>query len=87
MMTTLDGNSIAGTLRAVFGGEMTEAAGTCATCRASGPLAELRVYRDAPGVVARCRRCESLLLVIVERRGMACVDVSGFAMLEPPTQV
>lgn len=84
MMTTLDGNSIAGTLRAVFGGEMTRAAGTCATCGATRPLAELQVYLDAPGIVARCRDCEGLLLVIVDRRGIACIDASGFAALEPP---
>lgn len=85
-MTTVDGNAIAGTLRAVFGAEMTTSVGTCGTCRASGPIAQLRVYRDAPGVVARCPHCESVLLVIVERRGMACVDLSGFAALEQPAQ-
>lgn len=82
-MTCLDGNSIAGTLHAVFGGEMTAAVGTCAMCGTRRPLGELRVYRDAPGVVARCRDCEGLLLIIVERRGFACVDTSGFAALEP----
>ncbi|MFI5612134.1 DUF6510 family protein [Amycolatopsis sp. NPDC051903] len=83
-MTTVDGNAIAGTLRTTFGAEMTAANGTCAHCGASGPLAELRVYAEAPGVVGRCRHCESILLVIVERHGVSCVDVSGFATLEQP---
>lgn len=85
-MSTVDGNAIAGTLRSVFGREMTTAIGTCATCGASGPLARLRVYRDAPGIVARCRDCENVLLVIVERRGIACVDMFGFAAFDHPAQ-
>ncbi|MEU4673512.1 DUF6510 family protein [Amycolatopsis sp. NPDC023774] len=86
-MTTFDGNAIAGTLNAVFGGEMTTANGTCACCGATEPLAQLRVYRDAPGVVARCAHCDAILMVIVEKRGIACVDVSGFAALEEPAQL
>ncbi|MGW4489542.1 DUF6510 family protein [Amycolatopsis sp. NPDC004368] len=86
-MTTFDGNAIAGTLNAVFGGEMTAAAGTCAACGATEPLALLRVYRDAPGVVARCAHCDTVLLVIVEKRGVSCVDASGFAVLEQPAQL
>ncbi|WP_326835497.1 DUF6510 family protein [Amycolatopsis rhabdoformis] len=86
-MTTFDGNAIAGTLNAVFGGEMTAAAGTCAACGATEPLARLHVYRDAPGVVARCGHCEAILMVIVERRGISCVNVSGFAALEQPAQL
>jgi hypothetical protein len=86
-MTTLDGNSIAGTLRSAFGTEMTTAVGTCATCGAEGPVGEMRVYPDAPGIVGRCPGCESILLVIVERRGTSCVDVSGFAALGLPTQL
>jgi hypothetical protein len=87
MMSVLDGNAIAGKLRSVFGKEMTAAVGTCATCAASSPLGELRVYLDAPGVVGRCGNCESVLVVIVENRGIACVDVSGFAALDQPTPV
>lgn len=86
-MTTLDGNSIAGTLRSVFGTEMTTAAGTCATCGAEGLVGALRVYRDAPGIVGRCPHCESILLVIVDRRGISCVDLSGFAALGRPAQL
>ncbi|MFI5613306.1 DUF6510 family protein [Amycolatopsis sp. NPDC051903] len=86
-MTMLDGNAIAGTLRTVFGEEMTAADGTCAHCGASGPLAEVHVYVDAPGIVARCSHCEGVLLVIVDKRGVSCVDVSGFAALSLPGTV
>lgn len=84
MMDALDGNAIAGTLFAVFGTEMTNATGTCASCGTSGRLGELVVYSQAPGTVARCGHCDSVLMVIVEIRGIACVDVSGFAALDQP---
>lgn len=84
MTSRLDGNAIAGTLLDVFGEEMTTAAGTCAHCGATGPLGELTAYLQAPGVVARCRRCEQVMLVVVEIRGFACVDLMGMAALERP---
>lgn len=80
-MTALDGNAIAGTLRTVFGTEMTTATGVCAHCGAARRLGELVVYSDAPGVVARCADCGQVLLVIVQRERIACVDVSGFATI------
>ena len=83
-MYDLDGNAIAAPLFDVFGVEMTTAVGTCRGCGWAGPLAELAVYTVTPGVVARCPRCDTLLLVIVDRRGMACVDLEGFASLKMP---
>ncbi|MGW4490096.1 DUF6510 family protein [Amycolatopsis sp. NPDC004368] len=84
MTTALDGNAIAGTLRAAFGAEMTTAEGSCATCGARGPLAQMRVYAEAPGVVGRCDGCDNVLMVIVQKGTMACVDVSGFSQLDQP---
>jgi uncharacterized protein DUF6510 len=84
MTSRLDGNAIAGILRDVFGEEMTTAAGTCAHCGFTGPLGELTVYLQAPGVVARCSRCEQVMLVVVEIRGFSCVDLMGMAALERP---
>jgi hypothetical protein len=49
------------------------------------PLAALRVHVAGPGVVARCRHCDSLLLVVVRKHTMACVDVSGFVVLDSPS--
>jgi len=83
-MDRLDGNAIAGTLFEVFGREMMTAVSTCGGCGRVGPLAEVAVYLLTPGVVARCPHCDSLLMVIVDRRGMACVDLVGFASLEEP---
>lgn len=77
----LDGNAIAGLLFDVFGAEMTTSTGECASCGASGPLAETDVYLRAPGAVVRCRVCSSLLMALVTVRGTTCVDLRGLARL------
>jgi hypothetical protein len=79
----LDGNAIAGTMMGVFGHEMTTEFGTCASCRARSMVGEFRVYLRAPGVVARCRQCGSVVMVFVEARGVTCVDLRGLAALDP----
>ena len=84
LIDDLDGNAIAGLLREVFGAEMTTAAGTCATCGMTGPVAETMVYLRGPGVVVRCRACTSVLMVITTIRGRNCVDLRGLAALEAP---
>jgi hypothetical protein len=80
-MDALDGNAIAGQLVEVFGAEMTTATGVCASCGASGVVAELVVYLQAPGTVVRCRSCESVLMVLVSRREVTCVDLRGLDQL------
>jgi Family of unknown function (DUF6510) len=81
-MEALDGNAIAGQLLHVFGSEMTTASGQCATCGSVYSVAELIVYLEAPGTVVRCRSCESVVMVLVDVRGISCVDLSGLASLE-----
>ena len=83
-MDALDGNAIAGQLVEVFGAEMTTATGVCASCGASGVVAELVVYLKAPGTVVRCRSCESVLMVLVTSRGVTCVDLRGLDRLDRP---
>jgi hypothetical protein len=82
-MDALDGNAIGGLLHEVFGAEMTAATGQCASCGLIAPVAETVVYLDAPGTVVRCRRCTAVLMVVVRRADMNCVDLSGLAALEP----
>jgi ribosomal protein S27E len=72
-----DGNAIAGTLKVIFGHDMTVAAATCAGCGATAPLAESAVYLRAPGIVVRCRNCDTVLAVVVERRAVYCADFRG----------
>jgi hypothetical protein len=78
----LDGNAIAGELADVFGAEMTTAIWVCASCGATGRVAEVVVYLRAPGIVARCPGCGSVLIVLLRRRGLTCVDLRGLAELE-----
>jgi Family of unknown function (DUF6510) len=82
----LDGNAIAGLLVDVFGTEMTTAKGTCASCGTSAQLAELAVYVRAPGTIVRCRKCESIVMVLVTIRDITCVDLRGLTELEPGPQ-
>jgi hypothetical protein len=81
-MEALDGNAIAGLLFDVFGAEMTTATAVCASCGASGPVAEVTVYLRGPGTVARCRSCGAALMVLVTVRGTTCVDLRGLARLD-----
>lgn len=80
---TLDGNAIGGLLQEVFGTEMTAALGTCATCGATAQIAETLVYLNAMGTVMRCRTCTAILLVVIKRGEVNCVDLQGMAALEP----
>ena len=82
-MVALDGNAIGGLLHEVFGADMTDAAATCATCGAAGPLAETVVYLRGPGTVVRCTNCSAVLMVISQIRGVNCVDLRGLTALDP----
>jgi hypothetical protein len=84
MSIALDGNVLAGDLVEVFGADLTAATCVCATCGASGFLAEAVVYARGPGRVARCRVCGELLMVLVTIRDVTCVDLRGIAALEQP---
>jgi hypothetical protein len=86
MTAALDGNAIAGLLVDVFGTEMTTATGTCWSCGTSAQLAELAVYVRAPGTIARCRTCESIVMVLVTIRDITCVDLCGLTGLDPGPQ-
>ena len=61
--------------------DMTMATGICAHCGSERVLAECRVYMRAPGVVVRCRTCDIVLAVFVERNGLHCVDIQGLRAL------
>jgi len=80
-MDALDGNAIAGQLVEIFGCELTTAIVTCATCGAVARVAEAVVYMRAPGTVARCRSCGSVLMVFTTIREINCVDLGGLADL------
>ena len=56
----LDGNATAGDLADVFAFDVTTAITTCATCRHTHPVATLRAYLRAPGMVLRCASCDAV---------------------------
>lgn len=76
-METLDGNAIGGALYEVFGTEMTAQTGICRSCGTASLVAELRVYTRAPGAVARCPSCDSVMLVLVEIKGTVRLHAGG----------
>ena len=63
---------------------MTTVEGVCASCGAVAPAGEFLVYLPAPGILARCRTCRSVLMVLVTIRGLTCVDLRGLAVFEQP---
>lgn len=79
-MDALDGNAIAGQLEAYFGSDMTTARGACAHCGTVSQVAELAVYDRAPGAVARCRSCGSVVMVVVEIRETTQVHHQAFEL-------
>lgn len=78
----LDGNAIGGMMLELFGREMTMVIATCRSCGATGPLASVDVYMKAPGVVVRCRTCQSVLMKIVRSPDRVWLDVDGLRTME-----
>jgi hypothetical protein len=79
-----NGSALAGPLQDVLGVEVTAAVGRCANCGREGPMAEVRVFDHAPGVVARCPACDQVLLRLVHDRGRAWLDLRGLTYLQLP---
>jgi Family of unknown function (DUF6510) len=82
-----DGNALAGPLGEIFAMDVTVAVGQCAACGAAGPVAELHVYRHAPGWVARCPACEAVVLRLVRGPDAAWLDLTGALTLRIPMAV
>jgi uncharacterized protein DUF6510 len=78
----LDGNAAAGMLSEVFALELTGARGRCHGCGNVAQLGEARAFVEAPGLVIRCRACESVLLVLVRGDGRYWLGLQGMSWLE-----
>jgi hypothetical protein len=79
-----DGNALASPLQEVFRVDITTAIGRCTNCGRTVPMAEVRVFDHAPGVVARCPVCDQVLLRLVHDRGRAWLDLRGLTYLQLP---
>jgi len=80
----LDGNALAGPLAEIFTADVSAAVGRCAACGLTGPVAALRVYDRAPGLVARCPGCEEVVLRLVRGPQSAWLDMRGTVSLAIP---
>jgi hypothetical protein len=79
-----DGSGLGGLLQAVFALDVSAAVGRCAGCGRTGPMAEVRVFNHAPGVIARCPVCDQVLLRLVRGPGRAWLDLRGLTYLQLP---
>ena len=79
-----DPNALAGPLAALFRVEVTAAVGHCTGCGRTAPMAQVRVFDHAPGVVARCPTCDQVLLRLVQGPGRAWLDLRGLTWLQLP---
>lgn len=80
----MDGNALAGPLSEILAFDVTSADARCASCSRTGPVAALRLYPRAPGLVARCPSCEEVVLRMVRTPDTAWLDLTGTATLRIP---
>jgi hypothetical protein len=78
----VDGNALAGMLRDLFGHEMTDALGCCASCGGIHRFGEMMVYRGM-GDVVRCPTCGNVVLVAVSIEERTRVHLDALRWLEP----
>jgi hypothetical protein len=81
----LDGNAAAGSLSELFAVDLTAAIAQCNGCGHTAVFAESRLYVDAPGMVARCPGCESVLLRVVKTPNDTYLDLRGLTYLRVPS--
>lgn len=79
-----DGNALAGPLSEILAFDVTTAETCCASCARTGPVATLRLYTRAPGLVARCPVCEEVVLRMVRTPEAAWLDMRGTTALRIP---
>jgi hypothetical protein len=79
-----DGNALAGPLGEIFAVDVTAATGRCASCGRIDAIAALRLYRNAPGLVARCAGCGEVVLRLVRGPTSAWLDFRGLVSLHVP---
>jgi Zn finger protein HypA/HybF involved in hydrogenase expression len=84
--TPLDGNATAGALGELFTFDVTMAVTTCAHCHDTRPIAELRAYVQAPGIVLCCPSCGGVQLRLVRSTDRAWLDLRGIQVLQIPAR-
>jgi hypothetical protein len=82
----LDGNGVAGTLKAIFGVEMTATRLICVQCGGTSMIGELQAFTQSPGVVLRCPGCEQVMLRVAQMPGATLLDARGVMYLRIPAE-
>ena len=77
----LDGNAAAGTLARFFAVDVTGIIVACACCSTEAPLAKLRLYGGAMGIVLRCGACGEVILRALEIGATLQLDAGGASYL------
>jgi hypothetical protein len=80
----VDGNALAGPLGEIMGTDLTVAELTCAGCRTIRPVAAMRVFDRAPGLVARCPDCGDVVMRVVRTAGRVLIDLRGSLAVSLP---
>lgn len=80
----IDGNGAADVFAEALGVDITTVVLTCAGCGTGDRFAESHVYDQAPGVVARCASCGSVLARIVRTPTDAWLDLRGTRSVRIP---
>jgi hypothetical protein len=84
MDTWIDGNALGGPMRELFSVDVTSAMTRCANCGRVGPMAQMRLFDHAPGIVARCPSCDAVVMRMVRGPGRAWLDMQGMSYLQLP---
>ncbi|MBT2521386.1 DUF6510 family protein [Arthrobacter sp. ISL-28] len=85
-MDHLDGNVLAGPSTDLFAFEATTTQCQCQSCADIAMLGQAMVYGQPMGFVARCRNCDNVLIVIVERAGQKSLNMRGLRWLRVADQ-
>ena len=80
--SALDGNATGGELAELFAFDTTMAVTTCAGCRRVAPMADLRAYVRAPGIVLRCAACGAVQVRVVRSASRTWLDLRGVQVME-----
>jgi hypothetical protein len=76
-MERLDGNVLAGPLIGLFAFDPTTATGRCTMCGDVAAVGQAMVYGHGMGYVARCRNCDNVLVVVIERGHQKSLAMPG----------
>ena len=82
MENKLDGNAVAGMLRAIFPFDMTLVQATCTGCGTTNMIGATAAYMHGMGTIVRCPVCNTALIRVVHAKGRYWLDMRGVRVLQ-----